>query len=155
MVEKQEEQAGKKTCVQDIVKGIQKEQRAIESKSRDIHRRAEEMTAEGKERMDRGIKAVAAKIPAFEREIARKVKDIHDGAEEMTAEGEKRMSAGIEAVKQGIKEQIRENNAAAKEMDIGVKKIQDKISQMEAHIRGHEREVAHYVHVFYYGEEKS
>lgn len=133
------------TCVQDIVKGIQKEQRLIDAKSRDIHRRAAKMIEDGRENMSKGIEKVAKKIPPFEREITAKVKDIHNRADDMVAEGKKRMTAGIEAAKDGIHEQIRKNNAAIKEMN-------SKIDKYEGHIRGFEREMAHFTHLFYYGE---
>ncbi|MFH1695210.1 MAG: hypothetical protein ABH850_02145 [Candidatus Micrarchaeota archaeon] len=144
-----------KTCVQGLIKGIQKEQKLIDSKSREIHRRAAEMIEEGNERMSKGIAEVAKKIPSFEREITAKSKDIHSRAEDLIAEGNKRMKTGIEAVKDGIKEQVRENSAATKEMSNKIKHLNNKIAKYETEIIAHKRETAHYVHVFYYGEGKS
>lgn len=145
---------GKKACVQDLINNVKKEQTAIESKSRDIHSRAAKMVEEGKENMSKGIKAVAAKIPVFEREIAAKAKDISRRADIMVAEGNKAMQAGIQAVQNGITDQVKENSDAMKEMSKNIKLFDNKVERYSAHIRSHSKEMAHYVHVFYYGEEK-
>lgn len=127
-----------KTSVKSMVGKAAKFRKEIDRKGTEIHHRAAEMVKTGNENMHKGIEAV-------ESGIAAKGRDIHKRAKAMVAEGNQRMSAGIADVVYGIREQERKNHAALKEM-------QQKIDTLQSHIRGFERETAHYINIFYNGE---